>query len=54
MVYIITLDTLEYLHKGGRIGTASAFIGTVLNFKPQITVNHETGTVEAGRRVRTR
>jgi len=54
MVYIITLDTLEYLHKGGRIGGASAFIGTLLNFKPQIFVNHETGIVEAGRRARTR
>jgi DegV family protein with EDD domain len=54
MVYIITLDTLEYLCKGGRIGGASAFIGTLLNFKPQIMVNHETGMVEAGRRTRTR
>jgi DegV family protein with EDD domain len=54
MVYIITLDTLEYLRKGGRIGGASAFIGTLLNFKPQIMVNHETGMVEAGRRTRTR
>ena len=54
MVYIVTLDTLEYLRKGGRIGGASAFIGTLLNFKPQIMVNHETGMVEAGRRTRTR
>ncbi|MBN2389109.1 MAG: DegV family protein [Anaerolineae bacterium] len=54
MAYIITLDTLEYLRKGGRIGGASAFIGTLLNFKPQIMVNHETGMVEAGRRTRTR
>ncbi|MEJ5310482.1 MAG: DegV family protein [Anaerolineae bacterium] len=54
MTYIITLDTLEYLHKGGRIGSATAFIGTLLNFKPQILVNHETGMVEAGRRSRTR
>lgn len=54
MAYIITLDTLEYLHKGGRIGGASAFIGTLLNFKPQILVNHKTGMVEAGRRTRTR
>lgn len=54
MAYIITLDTLEYLHKGGRIGSASAFVGTLLNFKPQILVNHETGMVEAGRRTRTR
>ena len=40
MVYIITLDTLEYLHKGGRIGGASHFIGNLLNLKPQISVDH--------------
>ena len=28
------LDTLEYLQKGGRIGKAQAFIGSVLNVKP--------------------
>jgi DegV family protein with EDD domain len=54
MVYIITLDTLEYLHKGGRIGGAKRFIGTLLNLKPQIWVNHETGEVEGGRQTRTR
>lgn len=54
MVYIITLDTLEYLHKGGRIGGASHFIGNLLNLKPQILVNHQTGEVEGGRRSRTR
>jgi DegV family protein with EDD domain len=54
MVYLIVLDTLTYLHKGGRIGGASRFIGTLLNLKPQISVNHQTGQVEAGRRTRTR
>ena len=54
MVYIITLDTLEYLHKGGRIGGASHFIGTLLNLKPQISVDHQSGTVAGGRRSRTR
>lgn len=54
MVYLIVLDTLTYLHKGGRIGGASRFIGTLLNLKPQIYVNHQTGEVEAGRRTRTR
>lgn len=54
MVYMISLDTLAYLHKGGRIGGANRFIGTLLNLKPQITVNHQTGEVEAGRRSRTR
>jgi DegV family protein with EDD domain len=28
------LDTLEYLHKGGRIGHASAFLGSMLRLKP--------------------
>ena len=54
MVLMISLDTLEYLHKGGRIGGASRFIGTLLNLKPQITVNHQRGEVEGGRRSRTR
>ncbi len=54
MVLMISLDTLKYLHKGGRIGGASRFIGTLLNLKPQITVNHHSGEVEGGRRSRTR
>ena len=28
------LDTLEYLQKGGRIGKAQAFVGSILNVKP--------------------
>ena len=28
------VDTLEYLHKGGRIGAASALVGTLLQVKP--------------------
>ena len=28
------LDTLEYLHKGGRIGKAVSFLGSVLKLKP--------------------
>jgi len=54
MVYIITLDTLDYLHKGGRIGGASHFIGNLLHLKPQISVDHQTGKVAGGRRSRTR
>ena len=33
---VFTVDTLEYLHRGGRIGRASAFLGTVLWIKPII------------------
>ena len=50
----VCLDTLEYLHKGGRIGGAAKFIGSLLNLKPLVYVDHETGRVEAGARVRTR
>ena len=32
------IDTLEYLKKGGRIGAASAVVGTMLNIKPIISV----------------
>jgi len=31
-------DTLEYLQKGGRIGKASAFLGSMLNVKPILTI----------------
>jgi DegV family protein with EDD domain len=31
---IFVLDTLEYLQKGGRIGKAQAFVGSVLSVKP--------------------
>jgi DegV family protein with EDD domain len=51
MVYV---DTLEYLHRGGRIGGAASLVGTLLDLKPQILVNHETGLVEPGARTRTR
>lgn len=34
----ITVDTLEYLKKGGRITPAAAAIGTVLNLKPVLTI----------------
>lgn len=35
------VDTLEYLHKGGRIGRASAMFGTLLNIKPILTIDDE-------------
>lgn len=50
----VSLDTLEYLHKGGRIGGATRFIGSLLDLKPLVKVDHDTGKVEAAGRVRTR
>ena len=32
------VDTLEYLQKGGRIGKAQAFIGSILNVKPILSL----------------
>ncbi len=35
---LFALDTLEYLHKGGRIGKARAFMGSVLSVKPILRI----------------
>jgi DegV family protein with EDD domain len=35
---LAALDTLEYLHRGGRIGGAAAFLGTMLKIKPIVYV----------------
>jgi fatty acid-binding protein DegV len=35
---IITVETLEFLHRGGRIGGAQKFLATALNIKPIIEV----------------
>jgi DegV family protein with EDD domain len=46
-----TIDTLEYLRKGGRIGAAQAWLGSALQIKPILTLGEEITPVE---RVRTR
>ena len=46
------VDTLEFLHRGGRIGGATRFMGTLLNFKPILELRD--GRVEPIERVRTR
>jgi DegV family protein with EDD domain len=45
-----SIDTLEFLRRGGRIGAASAWIGSTLKVKPILTVENEMTPVE---RVRT-
>ena len=44
------IDTLEFLRRGGRIGAASAWIGSTLRVKPILTLEGEMKPVE---RVRT-
>lgn len=48
-VYFV-LNTLEFLHRGGRIGGAQAFMGTMLNLKPILEL--QNGCIEAVERVR--
>jgi DegV family protein with EDD domain len=49
---VFAVDTLEFLHRGGRIGSGSRFLGTALKLKPILEVAN--GRVEAVERVRTR
>lgn len=47
------VDTLEYLHKGGRIGGAARFFGAALNIKPILYLNEE-GKIDTLEKVRTK
>jgi DegV family protein with EDD domain len=49
---LFVVDTLEYLHKGGRIGGASRFLGTALGLKPLLHLND--GRVDGLEKVRTK
>ncbi|RMF43267.1 MAG: DegV family protein [Anaerolineae bacterium] len=49
---IFTPETLEFLHRGGRIGGATRFLGTALNIKPILDL--QDGYIEPLERVRTR
>lgn len=46
------VDTLEYLHRGGRIGGASWLIGSALSIKPVLQV--DDGKIDSLTRVRTK
>jgi DegV family protein with EDD domain len=48
----VTLDTMEFLHRGGRIGGGARFLGAALNIKPILEL--VDGKLEAADRVRTR
>jgi DegV family protein with EDD domain len=53
MTVMFVVETLEYLHRGGRIGGASKLVGTALQIKPQLYVDHTTGLIMPGERART-
>jgi DegV family protein with EDD domain len=47
---LFTVDTLEFLQRGGRIGKAAAFAGSLLHVKPILSIRD--GEVEPVKRVR--
>jgi DegV family protein with EDD domain len=54
MAYYISLDTIEYLSKGGRISEAARPPDSILRIKPVIYVRPDTGTVAASMPARSR
>jgi DegV family protein with EDD domain len=49
---IFTVETLEYLRRGGRIGSAQAFVGNLMDVKPILELRD--GRIEAVERARTK
>ncbi len=49
---VFAVDTLEFLHRGGRIGGGKRFLGTMLNIKP--ILNLKDGRIDAVEQARTR
>ena len=47
-----SIDTLEYLRRGGRIGRVAGYVGSLLGLRPIITVDKATGTYNAIGRTR--
>ncbi|MBI4673056.1 MAG: DegV family protein [Chloroflexi bacterium] len=52
LTLVFLLDTLEYLKRGGRIGKAQAWLGTMFNVKPILEIAH--ARIEPLERVRSR
>lgn len=50
--FYFVVDTLEYLHRGGRIGAASKWLGSILNLKPILEIRE--GRIQPVAKVRTR
>jgi DegV family protein with EDD domain len=53
-VVFAMVDTLEYLHRGGRIGKAQALLGVALRIKPILTINNNKVDVLAKPRTQSR
>ena len=47
-----TVNELTYLEKGGRIGKAQAFLGSIFNFNPILELSAKTGEITPKEKVR--
>lgn len=48
------VDTLEYLHRGGRLKKGAAFVGKIIDLKPIITVSDGGSVVLSGKAIGTK
>ena len=46
MAQFVSMDTIEYLQHGGRIGNAIKWVGGLLQVKPLVCIDHQSGLVE--------
>ena len=53
LVQLVAMNSLEYLQRGGRIGGAVKWVGSLLSIKPLVSINHHTGLVEPTSMART-
>ena len=53
LILLVAMDSLEYLQRGGRLGGAVKWVGSLLSIKPLISINHQTGVVEPDSLART-
>ena len=53
LVQLVMMKNLEFLHRGGRIGNAKHLLGSLLDIKPIVRINHASGLVESDVQART-
>jgi DegV family protein with EDD domain len=53
MTAYFMVDDLNYLHRGGRIGTAQATFGSLIQVKPILTMRDANGVINVQEKVRT-
>lgn len=49
LCHVFTVDDLNHLYRGGRVSKASAVLGTMINIKPLLHVDHEGHLINIGK-----